>query len=98
VGGVYQVVAAIATRHRSWGWTFLSGIVGMLLAFIILVQWPASAIWVLGLFVGVDLIFRGWSAVMVALEARSGHLAEPEILRADAEERRTGLPDRRVAA
>lgn len=34
-------------------------------------QWPWSGLWVIGLFVGIDLIFYGWSLVMVGLSAKN---------------------------
>src|SRR2546425_132118 len=34
-------------------------------------QWPESSLWVIGLFVGIDLIFNGWSWVMLAMIVKS---------------------------
>jgi len=33
-------------------------------------EWPVSAVWVIGTFVGIDLIFDGWSLIMAGLGAR----------------------------
>ena len=33
-------------------------------------QWPEAALWVIGLFVGIDLIFTGWTWVMLSLAVR----------------------------
>jgi uncharacterized membrane protein HdeD (DUF308 family) len=33
-------------------------------------QWPVSGLWVIGLFIGIDLIFYGWSLVMLGLLAK----------------------------
>jgi hypothetical protein len=30
-------------------------------------QWPASSLWILGMFIGIDLIFSGWSWMMLGL-------------------------------
>jgi uncharacterized membrane protein HdeD (DUF308 family) len=33
-------------------------------------QWPASGLWVIGMFVAMELIINCWSAVMIALAAQ----------------------------
>jgi uncharacterized membrane protein HdeD (DUF308 family) len=33
-------------------------------------QWPASGLWVIGLYVGIDLIFNGWAWIMLAMGLR----------------------------
>jgi NADH-quinone oxidoreductase subunit N len=46
------------------------GIVDLILGFLILAQWPSSGLFILGLFVGIDLIFLGMNYIMGALVAR----------------------------
>jgi uncharacterized membrane protein HdeD (DUF308 family) len=36
----------------------------------IYMNWPLSGLWVIGLFIGVDLILTGWSWIILALSAR----------------------------
>ena len=55
---------------KNWFWPLLSGIISVLLGLMILNQWPVSGLWVIGLFVAVELIINGWSAMMIALAAR----------------------------
>jgi len=69
VGGVFRIMAALAVRFPSWGWTLMSGVVTLLLGIIIWKQWPISGLWVIGTFVGIDLIFDGWSLVMLGTTA-----------------------------
>jgi uncharacterized membrane protein HdeD (DUF308 family) len=47
------------------------GIVTILLGGMIISGWPMSGLWVIGLFVAVELIVNGWTSVFVALAARS---------------------------
>lgn len=64
----------IALQHRNfagWGWMLTSGILALGVGIIIFLAWPGSALWALGLLVGIELIFGGWSLIMVALGARS---------------------------
>jgi len=49
----------------------LSGVVTLLLGGIIVAQWPISSLWVIGTFLGVDLIFAGAAWIGVGLTARS---------------------------
>ncbi len=53
-----------------WMWVVLSGVVTLLLGLVILVHWPVSSLWALGIFLGVDLIFAGsgWIAVGLGLK------------------------------
>jgi len=44
-----------------WGWTLAGGAINLILGILIWQQWPEAALWVIGLFVGIDLIFTGWT-------------------------------------
>jgi uncharacterized membrane protein HdeD (DUF308 family) len=70
VGGLFRVGAAAAVQFPGWPWAVLSGAVTALLGLLIWAEWPSSAVWVIGLFVGIELIFRGVGWVMFALAAR----------------------------
>jgi uncharacterized membrane protein HdeD (DUF308 family) len=71
IGGVFQLVASIATALPGWGWQVLDGIISILLGALVLWQWPVSGLWVIGLFVGIDLIFYGLAWIALALGLRS---------------------------
>ena len=49
------------------------GILTLTLGVIIWAGWPGTGLWVLGLFLGINLIFFGWARVMLALVLRGGH-------------------------
>ncbi len=69
--GVFRIVIAIAVRFPNWGWVLLNGVVTLLLGVCIWSQWPLSGLWVIGLFVGIELILNGWSLVMLGLVAKN---------------------------
>ncbi len=69
-GGIFRIAIALATRYEHWGWLLLHGAVSLLLGISIWRQWPVSGLWVIGLFVGIDLILNGWSLIMLGLIAR----------------------------
>ena len=72
VEGIFKIIMALRVRdHRGWGWLLASGILSLILGAMIWAQWPASGLWVIGLLVGIQLLFTGWSLVMLALAARS---------------------------
>jgi uncharacterized membrane protein HdeD (DUF308 family) len=72
VGGIFKAVAALTHRFEAWGWPLMSGVIDLILGVLIGLEWPASAWWVLGLFVGISLVFRGfnWIGLGVALRAQ----------------------------
>ena len=71
--GIFQTALAIAARHvaaGNWIWMLLSGVADLVLAAIIILGWPGTAIWALGLLVGVNLLTSGCAIVMAALAGR----------------------------
>jgi len=80
VTGVFRVAAAVAGRPPHWGWLLLSGALSLVLGILIWGEWPVSGLWVIGLFVGIEMLFNGWSLVMLSLAARNA----PESDAADA--------------
>lgn len=71
VGGMFRMVSSATTRFKYWGWAFFSGLVKFALGVLIWLGWPATGLWILGLFIGIDLIFYGWFWVLLSLTARS---------------------------
>jgi uncharacterized membrane protein HdeD (DUF308 family) len=70
VGGLVRAGLAVGLQHPGWGLAVLSGLLGVVLGVIILIDWQESRVWVLGLLVGIDLTFRGFSWVFTALALR----------------------------
>jgi uncharacterized membrane protein HdeD (DUF308 family) len=69
-GGLLRIVFSLSERFPSWPWVLLNGVVDLILGILIWRGWPESSLWVIGLFVGIDLLFHGWSCVILALTAR----------------------------
>jgi len=77
--GIMRSIMAFQMRKASgWYWPLISGIVSIALGVMIIVQWPISGLWVIGLFVAIELILHGWSYVFVALAARKAGTGETE--------------------
>ena len=75
VGGILRMVLAWNMREagKPWGWVVVSGIISLLLGLMIIAQWPYSSFYVLGIFLGIDLIFigSGWLTIGLALRQRA---------------------------
>jgi uncharacterized membrane protein HdeD (DUF308 family) len=71
VSGLFRSIAAMMLHFEHWGWAEASGIITLLLGILIWMQWPMSGLFILGLFVGLDLLMVGWSFVVLALGARN---------------------------
>ena len=67
VAGIFRVVAALTIHYPYWGWSLLNGMITFLLGVIIYHHFPESAIWVLGLLVGLEMLFHGWTWIMLSL-------------------------------
>ena len=86
VEGVASILYAF--EHRKgltgrWSWMLASGIIDVLLALILMAGLPGTAVWALGLLIGINMIFGGWALVWMALHARSeatATAAEPRSL------------------
>jgi uncharacterized membrane protein HdeD (DUF308 family) len=70
VSGIFRIVSAITLRLPSWGWGLADGVITLILGILVWAQWPVSALWIIGLFIGIHLIFMGWAEVMLASGVR----------------------------
>jgi len=67
--GISKIMLAFQlTPFRRWGWFILNGVLSLIIAYIIWSGWPGTAFWVLGLLVGINMIFFGISLIFLALE------------------------------
>ncbi len=70
LGGLFRIVAALAVRYPSWGFAVFHGVISLALGIMIWRQWPLSGLWVIGLFVGVEMIVNGWTLTMLGIAAK----------------------------
>lgn len=69
--GVFKIIFALARKYSNWGWILCNGIINIILGILIYYQWPVSGLWVIGLFIGIDLIMYGWALIGFALRLRT---------------------------
>jgi uncharacterized membrane protein HdeD (DUF308 family) len=65
-----------ALEHRGalsgqWGWMLASGILDVILGVLLLIGLPGTALWALGLLLGINMLFGGWALILMALHARA---------------------------
>ena len=73
VEGIAKVIFALTIRPlANWGWVLASGIVGILLAFYLWASIPVTAVWLIGLLLGIELIAEGLALGRLAWMARKG--------------------------
>jgi uncharacterized membrane protein HdeD (DUF308 family) len=78
IGGIVRIVVALSEQFNGWGWVLLNGAVATLLGFMIFRNWPISGLWVIGLYIGIEMIFNGWYWVMLAFGVKSSPKIETE--------------------
>jgi uncharacterized membrane protein HdeD (DUF308 family) len=58
--GIVRIILAFnMKREMPWVWVALSGFITLLLGLLILARWPVNSVYILGLFLGIDLIMAG---------------------------------------
>lgn len=70
VGGVFRATGAAHLRFFGWGWAVCSGLVSTLLGVYIYATLPVSSWWVLGTFIGIEILSHGWTWIFLALALR----------------------------
>lgn len=74
IGGVFRILHALTEGGPARASILLSGVVSLLLGVSIYRQWPVSGLWVIGLFIGIELLFSGltWVSLAMAIRRSSG--------------------------
>ncbi len=74
--GLFRVIIALRLKFMNWGWAVFDGVITLLLGVLVWAGWPSSGLWFLGISLGITLLLRGWSYVMLALALRSIPVAQ----------------------
>jgi uncharacterized membrane protein HdeD (DUF308 family) len=76
VQGAFRLASALASRVDGRGWLVLSALVSLLLGGMIFSQLPEASLWVIGVFVGIDLLFYGSWLTSLAIALRNAPAAK----------------------
>ncbi|WP_117190645.1 HdeD family acid-resistance protein [Rhizobium terrae] len=72
VAGLFRIWIGFRMRPmRGSGWVVAGGVITALAGLIIAIGWPVNSLWILGLFLGIDLMMQGWALIALALAARA---------------------------
>jgi uncharacterized membrane protein HdeD (DUF308 family) len=70
-GGTRLILAFGMKESAPWIWVVVSGAITLILGLVILARWPVSSVYVLGLFLGIDLVVAGASWISIGLDLRA---------------------------
>lgn len=76
-GGLLRIVFALAERFPGRGAVLFNGVISLMLGLMIYRQWPVSGLWVIGLFIGIELLLNGWAWIALGIAAKGKANAEP---------------------
>jgi uncharacterized membrane protein HdeD (DUF308 family) len=79
ISGITRMVIAFSMREGApWGWALLSGAITLLLGIVVLARWPVSSLYILGIFLGVDLVMAGiaWIGIGLGLKSHAAPIRE----------------------
>ena len=70
--GIMRIILAFSMQSgMPWIWVLASGVITLLIGLVILAHWPVSSLFVLGIFLGVDLVIAGAGWIALGLGLRS---------------------------
>jgi uncharacterized membrane protein HdeD (DUF308 family) len=73
VAGGFRIVTALMDKYPQWGWALLNGVITLLLGLVVFRSFrafpdePDKIFWIIGLLVGLELLFNGWTWIMLSL-------------------------------
>ncbi len=69
--GIFRITYSLSFQLPKQRWRLFNGILALILGILILAEWPLSGQFIIGLFIGIDLLVCGWVYIMAALSART---------------------------
>lgn len=72
VEGIVSILLGLrmSAGLRNWGWMVFSGLCSLIVGVIILFGWPETAVWALGLLLGVNFLTNGLALIMLGKSAK----------------------------
>jgi uncharacterized membrane protein HdeD (DUF308 family) len=66
--GILRIIMAFQIKDRTaaWSWVAFGGLLNIILGILVYMQWPASGLWVIGLFISIELIIHGINAIVLS--------------------------------
>ncbi len=66
--GLLRIIMAfqIKSQTRAWAWVAFGGVLNILLGVLVYMGWPESGLWVIGMFISIELIIHGFNAIVLS--------------------------------
>jgi uncharacterized membrane protein HdeD (DUF308 family) len=74
MGGIFRIASSMVLRFRHWGLSLLNGVISLMLGIIIwrhMLDEDHAFLWVIGIFVGIEILFSGAAWIAFALAAKN---------------------------
>ncbi len=68
--GAVRIAAGLMHNFPGRGWTIVHGVIAIVLAMLLWQGFPETGLWVIGLFVGIELVFAGLFWIMLAASVK----------------------------
>ncbi len=59
------ILAQSVHPAKGWGWMVINGVMSIVLVTLFLTSWPVTSLWLVGLYVGINLLFDGMALVAI---------------------------------
>ncbi len=74
--GIMRIILSFSMKRETpWIWVAVSGVITLLLGLLILARWPINSVYILGLFLGIDLIMAGAGWIGLGFGLRRGQIS-----------------------
>jgi uncharacterized membrane protein HdeD (DUF308 family) len=72
ISGLYRMITSRSSSSRFSRLWFLNGLIAFILGIMIITEWPIGSFWVIGVFVGIDMVLSGlsWIGISLALKKK----------------------------
>jgi len=74
IAGIARLLIASRMKNNNvqgWGLVIFGGLISILLGGMIFASWPVSGLWVIGMFIAIELLMQGFTLILAALAVRS---------------------------
>ncbi|MFC0245368.1 HdeD family acid-resistance protein [Falsochrobactrum ovis] len=69
--GIFRIWLGFKSKPAAgWGWIIATGVITTLAGLVVAFHWPVDSLFILGLFLAIDLIFQGWAFIAFGLGAK----------------------------
>lgn len=70
ISGIARIFTALTQHVPHKTMLLFNGILSLALGILIWYQWPSSGLWVIGMFLGINLLFTGWTLILLSWRAK----------------------------